>query len=234
MSELLYTLFVEPLMLIYAFAFEWLSDWFEPGLQLIFFSLLLNLFLLPIYRQMERRNRGRLAIKQKVAQDVARMKKHFRGRERYFYIRAVYRQYGYHPISELLGSADLFVQIVVFVTVFHFLSGFPALSGQSFGPIADLSKPDGLLFGINLLPLLMTAVNAGAVFAYTETPSRRIQALALAGIFLVLLYGSASGLVLYWTANNLFSLVRNVIERFVVARLPQWITRPAGELAGQR
>ena len=234
MSELLYTLFVEPLMLIYAFTFGQLARWFDPGVQLIVFSLLLNLFLLPIYRQMERRNRGRLAIKQKVAQDVARMKKHFRGRERYFYIRAVYRQYGYHPISELLGSADLFVQIVVFVTVFHFLSDLPALVGQPFGPIADLSKPDGLLFGINLLPLLMTALNAGEVFAYTETRSRRIPALTLAGILLLLLYPSPAGLVLYWTANNLFSLARNVIERFIVARLPDWIARPAGEFAGQR
>ena len=36
----------------------------------------------------------------------------------------------------------------------------------------------------------------------------------MAGLFLVLLYDSPSGLVVYWTMNNLFSLVKNLIGTF--------------------
>ena len=35
----------------------------------------------------------------------------------------------------------------------------------------------------------------------------------MAGLFLVLLYDSPSGLVFYWTLNNLFSLVKNIFYK---------------------
>lgn len=218
-------LLLEPLMLIYSFVYRLPENWMAPdaGEQLILFSLLLNLLLTPLYRQMEQRSAATRAIRQRVASEIARMKRHFRGRERYFYIRAVYRNYRYQPISALFGSAELLVQVVVFVTVYRYLSGFDAIIGQAFGPIADLSRPDGLLGGINLLPLLMTAINAASVYYYVEDRGKRLQAWALGGLFLVLLYRSPAALVLYWTANNLFSLVRNLLgpqaNRFDVTAL---------------
>lgn len=221
MLEILGQLFVQPLMLIYGFLYRLPESWLGPhhvGVQLILFSLLLNLALMPLYSQMERRSAATRAIRQRVAAEVARMKRHFKGRERYFYIRAVYRNYRYHPISELLGSADLLIQIAVFFTVFHFLSGLEAVAGQAFGPIADLSRPDGLLAGVNLLPLLMTAINAASAYYYVEDSGKRLQAWGLAALFLVLLYRSPAALVLFWTTNNLFSLIRNLLHRRVGPR----------------
>jgi membrane protein insertase Oxa1/YidC/SpoIIIJ len=234
MLGLLDTLFLQPLMLVYAFVYNLFPTSMSPGSRLIAFSIVLNLALLPIYNQMEKRSRRGRAVKEQVAREVARMKAHFRGRERYFYIRAVYRQYRYHPISELLGSADLFVQILVFATVYRFLSGLPELAGAAFGPIADLSRPDGLLGGVNALPLLMTAINVAAVFSYIEDRGRRIQALALAAIFLALLYASPAGLVLYWTTNNLWSLARNLLKRSPVPGWTQRIMRPLNDVLLQR
>lgn len=235
MLDLLDALFLQPLMQIYATVFAALPEGIGAGFRIVLFSVLLNLVLLPVYAQMERRSAASRIVKQRVAADVARMKKHFKGRERYFYIRAVYRQHGYHPSSELFGSSDLFVQILVFATVFRFLSDLDALSGQSFGPIADLALEDGLLGGVNLLPFVMTAINALAVFAYVDDRSKRIQALGLAVLFLVLLYRSPSGLVLYWTMNNLISLFRTIAMRHVEVR----ISASSGHaewrrLAGQR
>lgn len=214
MLDVLEHLLIAPLMLIYSFVFRLPESWIgaNPGVQLILFSVLLNLALAPLYRQMEQRSAATRAIRQRVAGEVARMKRHFKGRERYFYIRAVYRNYRYHPISELLGSADLLIQIVVFFTVFHFLSDLDAVAGRTFGPIADLGRPDGLLGGMNLLPLLMTAINAASVYYYVEEPGKRLQAWALAALFLVMLYRSPAALVIYWTANNSFSLVRNLLR----------------------
>lgn len=234
MLELLDSLFLQPLMVIYSFLFGLLPAEVGAGTQIIAFSVILNLILLPVYNQMEKRSQRSREIKQKVAREVARMKQHFRGRERYFYIRAVHRQYRYHPISELLGSADLFVQILVFATVYRYLAGLDALAGQPFGPIPDLSRPDGLLAGVNLLPLLMTAINAASVFAYVEDRSTRLQALVLSVLFLILLYGSASGLVLYWTTNNLFSLVRNLVQRRGLFRLPDRMAQAFSRLAHQQ
>lgn len=230
MLEILDQVFLQPLLMMYAELWR-LSN---PGLQLVLFSLLINLTLLPLYLEMERRSRSARALRQRVASEVARMKRHFKGRERYFYIRAVYRNYRYHPISEVLGSADLLVQIVVFVTVYRFLSGLEALVGAPFGPIADLSRPDGLLAGVNVLPLLMTAINAASVYYYVEDTGKRLQAWLLAAVFLVLLYNSAAALALYWTMNNLFSLARNVVQRKFAGRDPATLIPTLVRLSAQR
>jgi membrane protein insertase Oxa1/YidC/SpoIIIJ len=236
MLDVLAHVFVQPLMRMYSFVYHLPEYWIDrhPGLQLITFSVLLNLALLPLYSQMEQRSRATRAIRDRVAAEVARMKRHFRGRERYFYIRAVHRNYRYHPISEVLGSADLLVQILVFITVFRYLSGLDELVGQAFGPIADLSRPDGLLAGANLLPFVMTAINAASVFFYVDDRGKRLQAWALAAIFLVLLYQSAAALVLYWTANNLFSLARNVVQRRMGDRSLQSLIPSFARLTAQR
>jgi membrane protein insertase Oxa1/YidC/SpoIIIJ len=100
--------------------------------------------------------------------------------------------------------------------VYHFLAQPGLLDGMPFGRIDDLSKPDGLLAGINLLPLLMTGINAISVLYYVKDSGQRTRALALALGFLVLLYTSPAGLVLYWTMNNFWSLLRNML----VGRVP--------------
>jgi membrane protein insertase Oxa1/YidC/SpoIIIJ len=233
-SLLLDVLVLQPLSAIYGVILSWLPDALGAGGKLISFGILLNVALMPVYRQMELRSRKGRAVKERVAREVARMKAHFRGRERYFYIRAVHRQFGYHPIHEVLGSADLLVQVIVFSTVYRFLSGHPALVGTSFGPIRDLSRPDTLLAGIHLLPLLMTLINVGAVLAYVDGWRLRLPGIALAALFLWLLYGSAAGLVLYWTSNNVFSLVRNLIQRVLSARLADWGRAPLEIVGAQR
>lgn len=234
MTGLIGNLFLQPLLAIYAWVFEdWLA-WITPGPRLVALAVLVNLVLMPVYRQMEGRS-GRVRERRAaVARDVARMKRHFNGRELYFYARAVHRQHGYRPIAELLGSGDLLVQILVFATVYAYLSGAEALAGHAFGPIRDLGRPDGLLGGINVMPFVMTAMNIAAVMAYGGERGRKLQAFALALLFLVLLYASPSGLVVYWTANNAFSLARSLAKRGARGRMPPRFSHAWAELKSQR
>lgn len=66
---------------------------------------------------------------------------------------------------------------------------------------------------LNLLPIVMTLINivSSAIYLKGLTLRDKLQTYALSLIFLVLLYNSPSGLVLYWTLNNLFALVKNVL-----------------------
>jgi hypothetical protein len=61
----------------------------------------------------------------------------------------------------------------------------------------------------------MTLINctAGAIYTRGFPAKDKIQLYIMAGIFLVLLYNSQAGLVLYWTLNNIFSLLKNVIQK---------------------
>ena len=203
-------IFLQPLLQLYGVLFDALPDAWHVGWKLVAFGVLINVLLSPVYHQMELNSRHLRAVRDAALLEARRLKRHFRGRERYFYVRTAYRQHGYRPLAAVLGSGDLFVQVLVFATVYRFVSHLPSLQGVSFGPIANLAQPDGLLVGINVLPLVMTGLNALSVLAYSAERGRRTQGWLLAVLFLVLLYGSPAGLVLYWTTNNLFSLVRNL------------------------
>ena len=61
----------------------------------------------------------------------------------------------------------------------------------------------------------MTVINVFSALSYLKdsTLREKIQTFALPLIFLVLLYNSPSGLVIYWIFNNLFSLAKNVVKK---------------------
>jgi membrane protein insertase Oxa1/YidC/SpoIIIJ len=234
LGEILDSLFVESLLLIYGGVFSVILVGLESvGWALVGFSLALNAVLLPIYYQMERAKRANAERRAQMQKEIARMKAHYKGRERYYYIQTVHRVYGYRPFTAVFSSTDLYLQIVVFATVYRYLAGNTALVGASFGAISDLSKPDHLGFGLNLLPIAMTLLNVLSTLLYTKDEGTRRTAFLLAGLFLVLLYSSPSGIVLYWACNNAFSLLRTYVERKVVPLLPGGIASSLTRLAKQ-
>lgn len=219
-----------PLISIYEAVFFGLPDWLNVGGKVVVFGLLVNLILTPFYLQMEKLS-AQIRLKNALMRaEIARMKRHFRGRERYFYIRTVHRQFGHNALTPLLNSGELLVQILMFVSVYRFLSEQQALRGQAFGPIEDLSSPDSLLLGFPLLPVIMTALNLLSVFVYSQ---KRTLGVVMALGFLVVLYKSPAGLVLYWTVNNWFSLTRNVVIKHASAIVPRALTQRLQAVATQ-
>lgn len=234
LTTLLDHLLLKPLLLIYEAVYSWayqVGD--DHGLALFAFSMVLNLVLLPIYYQMERTGREAQASRHAMEAEEKRLKTHYTGRERYYYLKTLHRQYGYNPLKVVFGSTDLFLQVLVFATVYRFLANHPPLAGASAWFLPDLSQPDGLLFGINLLPIIMTIANVCSAVLYGRDASKRRMSFALAAVFLVLLYRSPSGLVMYWTWNNLFSLGRNLVEKKLLAKLPTGARGAFTRLTGQ-
>jgi membrane protein insertase Oxa1/YidC/SpoIIIJ len=208
---LLETLLLAPLLTVFEVVFQfWKQCTPTLGFALIAFSLTINLILAPIYAEMERAQAAQSARRSKIRGEVERMRKHFRGRERYFYIRTVYRHYNHSPALALVGSGSLLLQMLVFFTAYRYLRDHPQLEGVAFGGIPSLSEPDGLIWGFNALPVLMTAANIASALLHGSERSQRIQACLLAALFLVLLYDSPAGLLVYWTTNNVVSLLRNL------------------------
>ena len=133
-------------------------------------------------------------------------------------LQTYYRQCGYKPYHALKGMLPLVLEVPFFIAAYSYLSSLGDLN-TSFAFISDMSKPDGLLtmggWTINILPIIMTLINiiSGAIYTRGLRAKDKIQLYAMAALFLVLLYDSPSGLVLYWTVNNLFSLVKNLVTK---------------------
>jgi membrane protein insertase Oxa1/YidC/SpoIIIJ len=122
------------------------------------------------------------------------------------------------------------VVIPVFIGAFDMLAENIHLLHTGFGWIPDLSRPDDLFrlpftlpfFGneLNLLPFLMTGLSVVASALHNplaiDGDLRRKQLrnmLLLAFAFFVLFYTFPAGMVLYWTTNNLISVIKSVWAR---------------------
>lgn len=240
---LLYTVIIGPLELlfeqVFALACHFTSD---PGLSIVFLSLAVNFLVLPLYRRADAVQDEARETEKKLAPWVSHIKKTFTGDERFMMLQAYYRENHYRPSDALKGSVSLMLEIPFFMAAYNFLSGLAMLEGASFGPIRDLASPDGLLvlggMSVNVLPIAMTVINIISGIIYTKGSSLRekIQLFVMAGLFLVLLYDSPAGLVFYWTLNNLFSLVKNILCRTLdlhkMAKAFRWTAEGAISLGG--
>jgi len=214
MFHALYLILIEPIRLALLFVLEQAYALTGSyGLAIIALSLAFNLALLPAYHLAEKVQGREREIQRRMAPKIEEFKFAFKGEERYWMLRALYRQHRYHPVYALRGLLPLAIQIPFFIATYGLLSNYEPLVGQSFLAIRDLGSPDHLLFGVNVLPILMTALNCLAVYLYSkQLPEReKIQSYVIAVIFLVLLYNSPAGLVLYWTVNNLISVIKSYI-----------------------
>ena len=113
-----------------------------------------------------------------------------------------------NQLNVLKSTISLLLEVPFFIAAYDFLSNVKGFRDAVLWGNSVLSMPDGLLFGINILPLLMTIINICSTSIYTKGQSlkSKIQLYVIAILFLALLYNSPSALVLYWTFNNLFSL----------------------------
>ncbi len=224
MLSFLYAVIVLPLESVieslFYFAFDKFSL-FHYGGAIVFVSLAVNLATLPVYNLADSLHERSVAREKALARGVRHIRRTFTGDERFLMLGEYYRQNGYSPFSPLLSSLSILIQIPFFIAAYRFLSSCPDLSGSGWLFIRDLGLPDALVhvgtLPVNLLPVLMTLVNilSGAVYAKDSPVREKIQIYVLALLFLLLLYASPSGLVLYWLLNNLFGLCKNLARKYL-------------------
>lgn len=189
----------------------------NPGYAIIGMSFVMNLLLMPLYRQTDAIQQQAIETEKKLSPWITHIKKTFHGNEQFMMLQTLYRQNHYRPTDSLKGLMPLMLELPFFMAAYRFLSGLALLQNTPFGPISNLGEPDGLLViggaAVNVLPILMTVINLASTLIYAKNAplKTRLQLDGMAILFLVLLYDSPSGLVFYWTLNNLFSLVKNAL-----------------------
>jgi len=214
----LYNILIQPLVVVYNLIFTLLYGLIEePVLTILAFSIVVNFLALPLYRKADMMQREEIEKEEQMRPYVTHIRKNFSGDERFMMQSAYYRIAHYNPLSVLKEAGPLLLQVPFFIAAYKYVSNIPMLAGASFGPIPDLLAPDGLItiggLSINLLPIVMTVINCISGFIYSKGgPLRqKIQIYGVAAVFLVLLYYSAAGLVVYWIMNQVFSLCKNII-----------------------
>ncbi len=123
---------------------------------------------------------------------------------------AMMNLYKENKVNPLGGCLPMLLQIPVFAALYNVLLNSIELRAAGFvGYIQDLSGPDVLMtvvgFPIHLLPIIMT----GSTFVMqSQTPidPRQKSMMAIMPLMmLIFMYTFPSGVILYWTVNNLLS-----------------------------
>ncbi len=204
--------------LIFSFAYQITN---HLGLSIMVLSLVVNILVLPLYKRADELQEQEREKQKQLDPWVRHIKKTFKGDERTMILQTYYREMHYNPIYVLKSSVSLLLQIPFFIAAYQFLSGLHVLEGASFGPISNLGAEDALFmignFPVNVLPILMTVINivSGMIYTKGHPLKLKLQLYGMALVFLVLLYRSPSGLVFYWTLNNVFSLGKNIVEKII-------------------
>ncbi len=218
----IYNAFIYPLEVLLELVLETSYSFTNSyGLSIVLLSITINVLLSPFYSLADLWQGEEQLLLKKMKLRQEEIKAVFKGDEKHFYLKTLYRHTGYSPFLSVRSSFGLLIQIPFFMAAYNFLSGYSVLNGESFLFLANLGKPDRLFGPVNIMPLLMTGINLAGAVRYTKGQSIRsqIQLYGMALLFLVLLYGSPSGLLLYWTCNNIFSAVRIFIKDSRLAAL---------------
>ena len=126
--------------------------------------------------------------------------------------------YKKHKINPAAGCLPLLITFPIFIAFNYMLRTASEMRFASFLWMHDLSMPDTIThlggFAINLLPLLMTATMMLQMHL-TPSPSadntqKNIMKF-MPLIFLAGFYNMPSGMILYWTCQNLFSILQQYL-----------------------
>ncbi len=140
----------------------------------------------------------------------------------------LYKEHGVNPVG---GCLPMMIQIPIFFGLFNMLGQVAELRNATFLWVGDLSQPDtvayipGLGWPINILPLLMGATNVWLMQMTPKTgdPMQRRVLMFMPLIFLVFCYNFAAALALYYTTQNLLT----ILQLWVNKRQPLPALEPA-------
>lgn len=199
---------------------DWVRDY---GVAIILLTACVKAVLWPLQNKANRsmRNMAALspkmqALKEKYKDDPTRMNQE---------VMKLYKEHGVNPVG---GCLPMMIQIPIFFGLFSMLGQAAELRNASFLWVSDLSQPDtvaylpGLGWPINILPILMGATN---VWLMRMTPNtgdamqRRIL-MFMPLIFLIFCYNFAAALALYYTTQNLFTILQLWVNKREAVPVP--------------
>jgi YidC/Oxa1 family membrane protein insertase len=201
-------------------AMNWLHEtaWLSYGWAIVVITIIIKLLFWPL-TQASTRSMKRLqamqpqmnAIKEKYKDDPAKM-----NRKTMEFMRE-------NKVNPMGGCLPMVIQIPVFIGFFQMIQSAIELRGAQFLWVTDLSSPDTLFmipgtgFPFNLLPLIMGVTMFWQARLTPPSPgmdptqAKMMRYMPM--IFMVFLYNFSAGLTLYWTVQNLLTILQTKLTK---------------------
>ncbi len=180
----------------------------SAGFAVILLALTSAIAVMPLQKY-GRRIEDRLRAKMRLIDDeLAPHKANLKGEALFNKMEEIYQKHKYHPIQSVGLGMSFIVLLPVLISAIILIGSHPALTGQGFLFVSDLSRPDRLLGSLNLLPIVMTLITIlDAIVRFRNDRSVLVRFLITAFILFLLVYNLAAALVIYWTMNVAISFL---------------------------
>ncbi|MCC5816562.1 MAG: membrane protein insertase YidC [Leptospira sp.] len=130
--------------------------------------------------------------------------------------------YKKNKVNPMGGCLPMLIQIPIFIALYTAFSDTVDLWESPFLWVADLSEPDtifvlppimGVALNVNLLPLIMVGsqVLQSRLTVVSTDPNQKMMMYMMPIIMLYFFWSMPSGVTLYWTMQNLLSILQQVI-----------------------
>jgi len=189
------------------------------GVAIILLTLVARAAVLPLTLRQVRQSKRMAEIMPKLKPQIDAAKEKYKNEPRKVQEETMrlYAEHGINPMAQMAGCLPLVFQMPVFISLYQVLGRAIELRGAPFfGWIHDLARPDVVaesvkipfLFpaGLTILPIAMGASLFGLNKLTIKDPQQAAMVWVMPVMMLVFSGSMPSGLVLYWTVSNLFSM----------------------------
>jgi YidC/Oxa1 family membrane protein insertase len=211
--------------------FSWLLNKLQSllfgsyGLAIIALTILVKSLLWPLTAKATRSQKKMQALQQ----PMGKLKEKHKGNPQKLN-QEMMKFYKENKVNPFAGCWPILIQIPIFLSMFWMLRSAAELYGQGFLWANDLSEQDSVSvlqvfsksFSINVLPILMVATQWFQMklnpmqMGPEMSEAQRINAKMMRFMpfmFLIFLYFFSSALVLYWTIQNLMTILQTLITK---------------------
>ena len=205
-----------------------LSSFFGSyGLGIILLTIIVKLILWPLTAQATRSQKKMQALQG----PLSKLREKHKGSPQKLN-QEMMKFYKEHKVNPFAGCWPILIQIPIFLGMFWMLRSAAELYGQEFLWAKDLSEQDSVAmlqgFSLNILPIFMVLTQWYQMrlnpmqLGPEMSEAQRINAKMMRFMpfmFLVFLYFFSSALVLYWTVQNLMTILQTLLTKNVTPHL---------------
>ncbi len=191
------------------------------GLGIIVLTILVKLILWPLTAQATRSQKKMQALQG----PLSKLREKHKGSPQKLN-QEMMKFYKEHKVNPFAGCWPILIQIPIFLGMFWMLRSAAELYGQQFMWAVDLSEQDNVAmlqgFSLNILPIFMVVTQWYQMrlnpmqLGPEMSEAQRINAKMMRFMpfmFLVFLYFFSSALVLYWTVQNIMTILQTLLTK---------------------
>lgn len=150
-----------------------------------------------------------------------------------------YKKEGVNPLSGVMGCFPVLLQMPIFISLFNVLGRAVELKGAPFVFwVHDLALPDVVYeavkipyvfpLGITIMPFFMAITMFFQMKLTIKDPNQKMMVWLMPGMMFIFSCAFPSGLVLYWTVSNLFTITQTYFYTNKLKAAPMNVTVTKG------